>query len=103
MILCLTINLADQHRIVYSKLSDNEDDDTLDPNVMVNVDDDVDNDIDNDVDDEINFVYEFRDVSEFSFVVFNDWELSHRCMPGEFDLEVEQTLNSKNELVNAVK
>jgi hypothetical protein len=30
------------------------------------------NDIDNDVDDEINFVYEFRDVSEFSFVVFND-------------------------------
>jgi hypothetical protein len=24
-------------------------------------------------------------------------------MPGEFDLEVEQTLNSKNELVNAVK
>ena len=35
--------MADQHRIVYSKLSDNEDDDKLDPNVMVNVDDDVDN------------------------------------------------------------
>jgi len=37
---------ADQHRITYSKPCDNEDDETLDPNMMVNVDDDVYNDVD---------------------------------------------------------
>jgi hypothetical protein len=39
----------DQHRFDYFESSDNEDDDTLNPNVMVNDDDDVDNDIDDDV------------------------------------------------------
>jgi len=73
----------------------------LDPNMMVNDDDD---DVDNDVDDEImprvpEFGYAFRS----SFVIFNDWALSHRRMPEGSELEVEQTFSSKNELVNEVK
>jgi hypothetical protein len=39
----------DQHRFDYFEPSDNEDDETLDPNVIVNDNDDVDNDIDDDV------------------------------------------------------
>ena len=39
----------DQHRFDYFEPSDNENDDMLDPNVMVNDDDDIDNDVDDDV------------------------------------------------------
>ena len=60
--------------------------------------------VNNDVDDEIiPYVLEFRDASESSFVVSNDWTLSHRYMSGEFELKVGQTFNSKNELINVVK
>jgi hypothetical protein len=45
------------------------------------------------------FGYAFRS----SFVIFNDWALSHRRMPEGSELEVEQTFSSKNELVNEVK
>jgi len=60
----------------------------LDPNMMVNDDDD-----------EImprvpEFGYAFRS----SFVIFNDWALSHRRMPEGSELEVEQTFSSKNEV-----
>jgi hypothetical protein len=86
---------ADQYRFDYSKPSDNEDNDMLNSNEMVNNDD---------VDDEIiPPVPEFRDASGFSFIVFNDWALSHKCISGGSDLEVRQTFSSKNKLVNVVK
>jgi len=86
---------TDQYKFDYSESSGNEDDDMLDPNMMINVVDD----------DEkiIPHVPEFRDVFRSSFVVSNDWALSHRCMPRESNLEVRQTFSSKNELVNRVK
>ena len=66
----------------------------LNSNEMVNNDD---------VDDEIiPPVPEFRDASGFSFIVFNDWALSHKCISGGSDLEVRQTFSSKNKLVNVV-
>jgi hypothetical protein len=72
---------ADQHRFDYSETSDNDDDDTLDPSIMVNIDDDVDNNVDDDINDEIiPHIPEFEDVSGSSFVVSNDWTLSHRCI-----------------------
>jgi len=37
---------VDQHRFDYSEPSDNEDDDTLDPNMTVNIDEDVVHDVD---------------------------------------------------------
>jgi hypothetical protein len=40
------------------------------------------------------FGYAFRS----SFVIFNDWALSHRRMPEGSELEVEQTFSSKNEV-----
>jgi len=57
-----------QHIFDYFKISDNEDDDMLDPNEMVN-DDDVNSDVDDEI---IPHVPEFRDVFGSSFVVSND-------------------------------
>jgi len=69
---------ADQHRFDYSKPNNNEDDKTLNLNVIVNIDNDVDNDIDNDINDEIiPHVLEYGDASKSSFVVSHDWSLSH--------------------------
>jgi len=64
--------------------------------VTVNDDDDVDDEI-------MPRVLEFRYASRSSFAIFNDWALSHRRMPEGSELEVEQTFNSKDELVNEVK
>jgi hypothetical protein len=64
---------ADQHRFDYSKPNNNEDDKTLNLNVIVNIDNDVDNDIDNDINDEIiHHVLEYGDDSKSSFVVSHD-------------------------------
>jgi len=65
----------------------------LDPNVTVNIDDNDNDDVDNKI---ISLVPEFIDVFESNFVVSYYWTLSHRCMSRGFDLEVEQTFNSKN-------
>ena len=90
-------SFANQHRFDYSKPSDNEDDVTLDPNVMVDDDDD---DVDVEI---IPLVSKFKDTSKSSFVVSNDWELSYKHMLGGFELKVEQTFSSKNKLVNVLK
>jgi len=74
-----------QHRFDYSKPGENEDDETLDTNVIVNVDNDVDDEI-------IPLVPEFINAYGSSFVVSHDWVLSHK-----------QTFSSKNKLVNVVK
>jgi hypothetical protein len=56
------------------------------------------------IDDEITpHAPEFRDASGFTFVVSHDWEFSHKCLIRGFDLEVGQTFNNKNELVNVIK
>jgi hypothetical protein len=73
---------VDQHRFDYSEPSDNEDDDTLDPNMTVNINEDVNNDVD---DKFIPLVPEFEDVYGYSFVVSHDWTLSHRRIPGRLD------------------
>jgi hypothetical protein len=60
-----------QHIFDYFKTSDNEDDDTLDPNDLLQGQND--DDVDSDVDDEIiPHVPEFRDAFRSSFVVSND-------------------------------
>jgi hypothetical protein len=68
---------TDQHRFEYFKPSDNEDDELLDPNVIINDNDEM-----------IPPVPEFRDAFRSSFVVFHDWTLSYRHMPKGSDLEV---------------
>jgi len=55
---------TDQYKFDYSESSDNENDDMLDPNMMINVVDDDDKIIPH--------VPEFRDVIRSSFVVSND-------------------------------
>jgi hypothetical protein len=73
---------ANQHRFEYFEPSENEGD-------VVN-DDEI-----------IPHVPEFGDVSRS--VLLHNWAFSHKRMSGMFDLEVGQTSNSKNELVNADK
>lgn len=85
-------NLFDQYIFDYSKPSDNEDIEMLDPNVILNVDDEM-----------IPSVPEFEDAFRSNFVVFHDWPLSHRRMPKGSNLEVRQTCNYKNKLTNTVK
>jgi hypothetical protein len=51
-------SFVNQYKFDYSKPSDNKDDEMLDPNVKVNVDDKI-----------IPYVFKFRDVSGYSFVV----------------------------------
>ena len=84
---------VDEYRFDYFKPSDNKNDDMLNSNVMVYDDDD----------EIIPHILKFINASGFSFDVSNDWALSHRCTPRGSDLEVGQTFNSKNELVNAIK
>jgi len=89
-------SFINQHRFDYSESSDNEDDETLDLNIIINIHDDAGDKI-------IPHVPEFENASGFSYTSSHNWALSHRCMPEGFDLEIGQTFNSKNELVNAVK
>jgi len=65
---------TDQHRFDYSKPNNNEDDKTLNLNMIVNIDNDVDNDIDDEI---IPHILEYGDASRSSFVVSHDWSLSH--------------------------
>jgi len=66
---------TDQYRFYYYEPSDNEYDNTLEPNMIVNVDGDVNDEI-------IPPVLEFEDASGSNFIVYNDQTLSHRHMPG---------------------
>jgi len=100
MKLCLNIHLLINIDFTILSLYSNEDDDMLDPNVTVNINDNDDDDVDNEI---IPLVPEFIDVFRSNFVVSHNWTLSHRCISRGFDLEVEQTFNSKKELVNVVK
>ena len=90
-------SFADKHnKFDYSTPSDNEDDKTLDQNMIVNINDDVGNKI-------IPHVPKFRDAFGFSSIVSHDLTLSHRRMLEGFDLEIGKTLNNTNKLVNVVK
>jgi hypothetical protein len=66
---------TDQYRFYYYEPSDNEYDNTLEPNMIVNVDGDVNDEI-------IPPVLEFEDASGSNFIVYNDQTLSYRHMPG---------------------
>jgi len=61
---------ANQDRFNYLEPTDNEDNDTLDPNMIVNNDDEI-----------IPLVPKFENVSRSSFIISNDQTLSFRCMP----------------------
>jgi len=63
-------SFANQYRFNYLEPTDNEDNDTLDPNMIVNNDDEI-----------IPLVPKFKDVSRSSFIISNDQTLSFRCMP----------------------
>lgn len=73
---------ANQYRFDYFKPVDNEDNDTLNPNMMVNNDDDVDDDK------IIPLVSRFGDVSRSSFIISNYQTLSFRCMTRGSEFEV---------------
>jgi hypothetical protein len=64
-------SFVDQHRFDYFKPSDNENDETLDLNVLVNIDDNIDNDVD--IDYELTpYILEFKDASGSSSIVSHD-------------------------------
>uniref|UniRef100_A0A6N2MDI3 Uncharacterized protein n=1 Tax=Salix viminalis TaxID=40686 RepID=A0A6N2MDI3_SALVM len=68
--------------------NDNEDDDMLDPNIIININDEI-----------ISHVLEFGDIFWFGFFISHDWILNHRCMLEGYDLVAEKIFGSKNELV----
>jgi len=56
-------SFVDQHKFHYSNPSYNENDETLEPSVILNIDDNVDNDVEVDIDDEIiSHVPKIRDI-----------------------------------------
>jgi len=65
----------DQHKFNYSEPSDNEDNEILDPNVIINVDDEI-----------IPHVHEFRDGYRSTFIVSYVWAPSHIIFSRGFDL-----------------
>jgi hypothetical protein len=65
-------SFVDQHKFHYSNPSYNENDETLEPSVILNIDDNVDNDVEVDIDDEIiSHVSKIRDIFGFLFDVFH--------------------------------
>ena len=66
---------VDQHKFDYSEPSDNEDNEILDPNVIINIDDEI-----------IPYVYEFRDGYGSIFIVSYDWAPIHIIFPRDLDL-----------------
>jgi hypothetical protein len=64
---------VDQHRFHYFDPSDNENDEMLEPSVILDIDDNIDNDVEVDVDDEIiSHVPKIRDVFGSSFDASHD-------------------------------
>lgn len=64
---------TDQHRFHYPDPSDNENDEMLEPGVILNIDDNVDNDVEVDVNDEIiSHLPKIGDVFGSSFDVSHD-------------------------------